>query len=162
MSSISPLISLYLGPVIPFVSLRKGSCANIPSHACIYNLPLYLNFMTWPNVHPNPCISVPERYCLCRCGSTRRVCTDVIFQSSERAVGDRERMLDLLQRWGQHRAEVRFFLRHNRAPREPGKLPIFFCTHKSFLFFFSLSLSQKVPFKDLMHCSSCRGCLHPL
>ena len=31
-------------------------------------------------------------------------------------------MLDVLQRWGQHRAEVRFFLRHNRAPsRESGK-----------------------------------------
>nr|XP_020458935.1 apoptosis-stimulating of p53 protein 2 [Monopterus albus] len=30
-------------------------------------------------------------------------------------------MLDVLQRWGQHRAEVRFFLRHNRAPsRESG------------------------------------------
>lgn len=42
--------------------------------------------------------------------------------SAERAVGDRERMLDLLQQWGQHRAEVRFFLRHNRAPsRESGK-----------------------------------------
>lgn len=42
--------------------------------------------------------------------------------SAERAVGDGERMLDVLQRWGQHRAEVRFFLRHNRAPgRETGK-----------------------------------------
>lgn len=40
----------------------------------------------------------------------------------ERAVGDGERMFDLLQRWGQHRPEVRFFLRHNRAPsREQGK-----------------------------------------
>lgn len=43
---------------------------------------------------------------------------------AERAVGDGERMLDVLQRWGQHRAEVRFFLRHNRAPsRESGKCP---------------------------------------
>lgn len=43
--------------------------------------------------------------------------------SAERAVGDGERMLDVLQRWGQHRGEVRFFLRHNRAPnRESGKL----------------------------------------
>ncbi|XP_075874589.1 apoptosis-stimulating of p53 protein 2a isoform X5 [Nelusetta ayraudi] len=41
-----------------------------------------------------------------------------VWRGSERAVGDRERMLDLLQRWGQHRVEVRFFLRHNRAPRE--------------------------------------------
>lgn len=42
--------------------------------------------------------------------------------TTERAVGDGERMFDLLQRWGQHRPEVRFFLRHNRAPsREQGK-----------------------------------------
>ncbi|XP_034041535.1 apoptosis-stimulating of p53 protein 2a isoform X2 [Thalassophryne amazonica] len=44
-----------------------------------------------------------------------------MWRGSERAVGDGERMLDVLQRWGQHRAEVRFFLRHNRAPsREQG------------------------------------------
>lgn len=44
-----------------------------------------------------------------------------MWRGSERAVGDGERMLDVLQRWGQHRAEVRFFLRHNRAPnREPA------------------------------------------
>uniref|UniRef100_A0A8D3BKL8 Tumor protein p53 binding protein, 2a n=1 Tax=Scophthalmus maximus TaxID=52904 RepID=A0A8D3BKL8_SCOMX len=47
-----------------------------------------------------------------------------MWRGSERAVGDVERMLDVLQRWGQHRAEVRFFLRHNRAPsRESGKCP---------------------------------------
>ncbi|KAM9365597.1 apoptosis-stimulating of p53 protein 2a isoform 2-T2 [Pholidichthys leucotaenia] len=39
-----------------------------------------------------------------------------MWRGSERPVGDGERMLDLLQRWGPHRAEVRFFLRHNRAP----------------------------------------------
>ncbi|XP_037829524.1 apoptosis-stimulating of p53 protein 2a isoform X2 [Kryptolebias marmoratus] len=44
-----------------------------------------------------------------------------VWRGSERAVGDGERMLDVLQRWGQHRGEVRFFLRHNRAPnRESG------------------------------------------
>ncbi|XP_061692964.1 apoptosis-stimulating of p53 protein 2a isoform X2 [Syngnathoides biaculeatus] len=44
-----------------------------------------------------------------------------MWHGSERAVGDGERMLDVLQRWGQHRAEVHFFLRHNRAPsRESG------------------------------------------
>uniref|UniRef100_A0A8C7JRI5 Tumor protein p53 binding protein 2 n=1 Tax=Oncorhynchus kisutch TaxID=8019 RepID=A0A8C7JRI5_ONCKI len=42
-----------------------------------------------------------------------------MWRGSERPVGDGERMLDVLQRWGQHRAEVRFFLRHDRvsAPR---------------------------------------------
>uniref|UniRef100_A0A669EAS4 Tumor protein p53 binding protein, 2a n=1 Tax=Oreochromis niloticus TaxID=8128 RepID=A0A669EAS4_ORENI len=45
-----------------------------------------------------------------------------MWRGSERPVGDGERMLDVLQRWGQHRSEVRFFLRHNRAPsRESGK-----------------------------------------
>ncbi|XP_076017011.1 apoptosis-stimulating of p53 protein 2a isoform X2 [Genypterus blacodes] len=44
-----------------------------------------------------------------------------VWRGSERAVGEGERMLDVLQRWGQHRAEVRFFLRHDRAPsRESG------------------------------------------
>ncbi|KAM9561302.1 apoptosis-stimulating of p53 protein 2-like isoform 1-T1 [Salvelinus alpinus] len=44
-----------------------------------------------------------------------------MWRGSERPVGDGERMLDVLQRWGQHRAEVRFFLRHDRAPsRESG------------------------------------------
>ncbi|XP_028278738.1 apoptosis-stimulating of p53 protein 2 isoform X2 [Parambassis ranga] len=44
-----------------------------------------------------------------------------MWHGSERAVGEGERMLDVLQRWGQRRMEVRFFLRHNRAPsRESG------------------------------------------
>lgn len=44
-----------------------------------------------------------------------------MWRGSERPVGEGERMLDVLQRWGQHRSEVRFFLRHNRAPsRESG------------------------------------------
>ncbi|XP_040905374.1 apoptosis-stimulating of p53 protein 2-like isoform X3 [Toxotes jaculatrix] len=44
-----------------------------------------------------------------------------MWRGSEQAVGDGERMLDVLQRWGQHRPEVRFFLRHTRAPsRESG------------------------------------------
>ncbi len=34
----------------------------------------------------------------------------------ERVIGDSERIIEVLQRWGQQRAEVRFFLRHDRAP----------------------------------------------
>lgn len=50
--------------------------------------------------------------------------TYYVFHLQERAVGEGERMLDVLQRWGQRRAEVRFFLRHNQAPgRELGKCP---------------------------------------
>uniref|UniRef100_A0AAY4DF37 Tumor protein p53 binding protein, 2a n=1 Tax=Denticeps clupeoides TaxID=299321 RepID=A0AAY4DF37_9TELE len=44
-----------------------------------------------------------------------------VWRGSERPMGDGERMLDLLQHWGQQRADVRFFLRHDRAPsRESG------------------------------------------
>ncbi|XP_023686839.1 apoptosis-stimulating of p53 protein 2-like isoform X1 [Paramormyrops kingsleyae] len=39
-----------------------------------------------------------------------------MWRGSERTVGDSESMLDVLQRWGHQRAEVRFFLRHERAP----------------------------------------------
>ncbi|KAI5088947.1 tumor protein p53 binding protein, 2 isoform X2 [Silurus meridionalis] len=38
------------------------------------------------------------------------------WRGSERVVDDGERMMELLQRWGQQRSEVRFVLRHERAP----------------------------------------------
>ncbi|XP_045069318.1 apoptosis-stimulating of p53 protein 2-like isoform X2 [Coregonus clupeaformis] len=45
-----------------------------------------------------------------------------MWRGSERAIGDGERMLDVLQRWEQQRGEVRFLLRHDRAPcRESGE-----------------------------------------
>ncbi len=31
-------------------------------------------------------------------------------------IGDSEQMIEVLQHWGQQRAEVQFFLRHDRAP----------------------------------------------
>ncbi|XP_066474806.1 apoptosis-stimulating of p53 protein 2 [Tiliqua scincoides] len=44
-----------------------------------------------------------------------------VWCGSERPVSDNERMLDLLQRYGVQRSEVRFFLRHERSPnRETG------------------------------------------
>ncbi|CDQ90344.1 unnamed protein product [Oncorhynchus mykiss] len=44
-----------------------------------------------------------------------------MWRGSERAIGDGERMLDVLQRWGHQRGEVRFLLRHDRVPcRESG------------------------------------------
>ncbi|XP_029538184.1 apoptosis-stimulating of p53 protein 2b isoform X3 [Oncorhynchus nerka] len=44
-----------------------------------------------------------------------------MWRGSERAISDGERMLDVLQHWGQQRGEVRFLLRHERAPcRESG------------------------------------------
>ncbi|XP_047433474.1 apoptosis-stimulating of p53 protein 2-like [Mugil cephalus] len=38
------------------------------------------------------------------------------WRGSERVVGDAERMLEVLQQWGHQRAEVRYLLRHQRAP----------------------------------------------
>uniref|UniRef100_W5KAX1 Tumor protein p53 binding protein, 2b n=1 Tax=Astyanax mexicanus TaxID=7994 RepID=W5KAX1_ASTMX len=38
------------------------------------------------------------------------------WRGSERMIGDSERIIEMLQRWGQQRAEVRFVLRHDRAP----------------------------------------------
>uniref|UniRef100_A0A3B3D256 Tumor protein p53 binding protein, 2a n=1 Tax=Oryzias melastigma TaxID=30732 RepID=A0A3B3D256_ORYME len=46
-----------------------------------------------------------------------------MWRGSERPVGENERMLDVLQRWGQHRPEVRFFLRHNRPPSRESATP---------------------------------------
>ncbi|KAK2817572.1 hypothetical protein Q5P01_025763 [Channa striata] len=44
-----------------------------------------------------------------------------VWRDSERVVGEGERMMELLQQWGQHRGEVRYLLHHQRAPgREPG------------------------------------------
>ncbi|XP_032910189.1 apoptosis-stimulating of p53 protein 2 isoform X1 [Catharus ustulatus] len=44
-----------------------------------------------------------------------------VWCGSERPIGENERILDLLQRFGMQRSEVRFFLRHERAPcREAG------------------------------------------
>ncbi|NXK47063.1 ASPP2 protein, partial [Chauna torquata] len=39
-----------------------------------------------------------------------------VWCGSERPVADNERMLDILQRFGMQRSEVRFFLRHERSP----------------------------------------------
>ncbi|KAK9540795.1 hypothetical protein VZT92_003222 [Zoarces viviparus] len=44
------------------------------------------------------------------------------WRGSEHVVGEGERMLEVLQRWGQQRGEVRYLLRHQRAPgRESGQ-----------------------------------------
>ncbi|XP_040001089.1 apoptosis-stimulating of p53 protein 2-like [Xiphias gladius] len=44
-----------------------------------------------------------------------------MWRGSERVVGEGEQMMDVLQRWGQHRGEVRYLLHHQRAPgRESG------------------------------------------
>uniref|UniRef100_A0AAY4A1H7 Tumor protein p53 binding protein, 2b n=1 Tax=Denticeps clupeoides TaxID=299321 RepID=A0AAY4A1H7_9TELE len=39
-----------------------------------------------------------------------------VWRGSERVLSDGERVVDVLQRWGQQRADVRFFLRHDCAP----------------------------------------------
>ncbi|KAG8584505.1 hypothetical protein GDO81_008857 [Engystomops pustulosus] len=46
-----------------------------------------------------------------------------VWRGSERPVADNERMIDVLQKYGMQRNEVRFYLRHNRPPsRESGNL----------------------------------------
>lgn len=60
--------------------------------------------------HPPPAVSRDLKI-MCPC-----------FNQSERAVGDGERMVEVLQRWWQQKEEVRYLLRHQRAPgRESGK-----------------------------------------
>uniref|UniRef100_A0A8D3E1A7 SH3 domain-containing protein n=1 Tax=Scophthalmus maximus TaxID=52904 RepID=A0A8D3E1A7_SCOMX len=45
-----------------------------------------------------------------------------MWRDSERVVGEAERMMEVLQRWGQQRGEVRYLLHHQRAPgREAGE-----------------------------------------
>ncbi|KAL1263564.1 hypothetical protein QQF64_006303 [Cirrhinus molitorella] len=39
-----------------------------------------------------------------------------VWRGSERVIGESEKMMDLLLQWGQERPDVRFFLRHGRAP----------------------------------------------
>lgn len=49
------------------------------------------------------------------------VAVNWFFTFPERPIADNERMLDILQRFGMQRGEVRFFLRHERSPcREAG------------------------------------------
>lgn len=60
---------------------------------------------------------------LFRCGPKLwwDVAVNCFFTFSERPIADNERMLDILQRFGMQRSEVRFFLRHERPPcREAG------------------------------------------
>uniref|UniRef100_A0A6Q2Y8M2 Tumor protein p53 binding protein, 2b n=1 Tax=Esox lucius TaxID=8010 RepID=A0A6Q2Y8M2_ESOLU len=46
-----------------------------------------------------------------------------MWRGTERAIADGERILDVLQHWGQQRGEVHFLLRHDRAPcRELGEM----------------------------------------
>lgn len=48
--------------------------------------------------------------------------SQMLFFPTERVVGDGERMMEVLQQWGQHRGEVRYLLHHQRAPgREAGE-----------------------------------------
>lgn len=51
---------------------------------------------------------------------------------SERVVEEGERMLEVLQRWGQQRGEVRYVLHHLRAPgRESGRKLLLISTDSS-------------------------------
>lgn len=47
-------------------------------------------------------------------------CPSSCSYPTERTVGERERMMEVLQQWGQHRGEVRYLLRHWTLPGPGG------------------------------------------
>ncbi|KAM4751158.1 apoptosis-stimulating of p53 protein 2-like [Anableps anableps] len=64
---------------------------------------------------------VPEMLCrdvveLCKGPGEADCYLAEMWRGSERAVKEDEQMLEVLQRWGQQRGEVRYILRHQRAP----------------------------------------------
>uniref|UniRef100_A0AAX7VGA1 SH3 domain-containing protein n=1 Tax=Astatotilapia calliptera TaxID=8154 RepID=A0AAX7VGA1_ASTCA len=73
------------------------------------------------NQHFNEVPITPETLCrdvveLCKEPGESDCYLAEILRGSERVVGDGEQMLEVLQRSGQQRGEVRYLLRHQRAP----------------------------------------------
>ncbi|XP_037545851.1 apoptosis-stimulating of p53 protein 2 [Nematolebias whitei] len=86
-------------------------------------LPVYLSnndqhFTEVPIMPETMCRDVME---LCKEPGEAECYLAEMWRGTERVVEEEERMLEVLQRWGQQRVEVRFILRHLRAPgRESG------------------------------------------
>ncbi|XP_045069319.1 apoptosis-stimulating of p53 protein 2-like isoform X3 [Coregonus clupeaformis] len=90
-------------------------------------MPMFLTvYLSNNNQHFTEVPVTPETLCrdvveLCKEPGEGECYLAEMWRGSERAIGDGERMLDVLQRWEQQRGEVRFLLRHDRAPcRESG------------------------------------------
>uniref|UniRef100_A0A8C5CIP7 Tumor protein p53 binding protein, 2a n=1 Tax=Gadus morhua TaxID=8049 RepID=A0A8C5CIP7_GADMO len=120
--------ALYLPLLLP-LPLSSSLCPSLsPPHSCLLQVFLTV-YLSNNDQHFTEVPVTPETLCrdvveLCKEPGEADCHLAEMWRGSERPVGDGERMLDVLQRWGQHRGEVRFFLRHDRAPsRESGEWP---------------------------------------
>ncbi|XDV50998.1 hypothetical protein PO909_019957, partial [Leuciscus waleckii] len=84
-------------------------------------MPMFLTvYLSNNDQHFSEVPITPETVCadvleLCRDPGDSSCHLAEVWRGSERAVGESEKMMDLLIQWGQARPEVRFFLRHGRA-----------------------------------------------
>ncbi|XP_067441818.1 apoptosis-stimulating of p53 protein 2-like [Thunnus thynnus] len=90
-------------------------------------MPMFLTvYLSNNDQHFNEVPITPETLCrdvvdLCKEPGEADCYLAETWRGSERVVGEGERILEVLQRWGQQRGEVRYLLRHQRAPgRESG------------------------------------------
>ncbi|XP_037621663.1 apoptosis-stimulating of p53 protein 2-like [Sebastes umbrosus] len=90
-------------------------------------MPMFLTvYLSNNDQHFNEVPITPETLCrdvveLCKEPGEADCYLAEMWRGSEHVVGEGERMLEVLQRWGQQRGEVRYLLRHQRAPgRESG------------------------------------------
>ncbi|XP_069023788.1 apoptosis-stimulating of p53 protein 2-like isoform X2 [Embiotoca jacksoni] len=90
-------------------------------------MPMFLTvYLSNNDQHFNEVPITPETLCrdvleLCREPGEVDCYLAEMWRSSERVVGEAEQMLEVLQRWGGQRGEVRYLLRHHRAlGRESG------------------------------------------
>ncbi|XP_023130046.2 apoptosis-stimulating of p53 protein 2-like isoform X1 [Amphiprion ocellaris] len=90
-------------------------------------MPMFLTvYLSNNDHHFNEVPITPETLCrdvveLCKEPGEADCYLAEMWRGSERVIGDGERMLEVLQRWGQQRGEVRYLLRHQRAPgRDAG------------------------------------------
>uniref|UniRef100_A0A8C4DAC2 Tumor protein p53 binding protein, 2a n=1 Tax=Dicentrarchus labrax TaxID=13489 RepID=A0A8C4DAC2_DICLA len=102
--------------------MRAGKKILLPMFLTVYLSNNDQHFTEVPVTPETLCRDVVE---LCKEPGETDCHLSEMWRGSERAVGDGERMLDVLQRWGQHRAEVRFFLRHNRSVAAFASLNVF-------------------------------------
>ncbi|XP_065816136.1 apoptosis-stimulating of p53 protein 2-like [Labrus bergylta] len=90
-------------------------------------MPMFLTvYLSNNDQHFNEVPITPETLCrdvvdLCKEPGEADCYLAEMWRGSERVVGEGERMFEALQRWGQQRGEVRYLLRHQRAPgRDAG------------------------------------------
>uniref|UniRef100_A0A3P9I7T3 Tumor protein p53 binding protein, 2b n=1 Tax=Oryzias latipes TaxID=8090 RepID=A0A3P9I7T3_ORYLA len=95
------------------VWMRQGGGNMMPTFLTV--------FLSNSDQHYNEVPIMPDTLCrdvveLCKEPGEADCYLAEIWRGSERIVGEGERMLEVLQRWGQQGAEMRYVLRHQRAP----------------------------------------------